>query len=281
MRIAARILIVALYAFLLAPLVVVLLTSFSNDGYLAFPPTHWGGGAYRALLANANFAVGLRVSLLLASAVTLVTLVIGTAAAYAIARYRFPGSGMLLGLFTAPLLLPAIILGLALLLVFAQIGLLATFPGLMLGHALVALPFVVRIVLTALRGIPPALEDAAATLGAPPWRVFTRIVLPLMVPGLTAAAALAFLASFDEVVISLFLVGPRLTTLPIEVFHYVQYRADPQLSALSVVLIGFTLVLILVIERSLGFLRAVGRSSFDSSPAARAQDEDVATNPSS
>jgi len=281
MRIAARILIVALYAFLLAPLVVVLLTSFSNDGYLAFPPTHWGGGAYRALLANANFAVGLRVSLLLASAVTLVTLVIGTAAAYAIARYRFPGSGMLLGLFTAPLLLPAIILGLALLLVFAQIGLLATFPGLMLGHALVALPFVVRIVLTALRGIPPALEDAAATLGAPPWRVFTRIVLPLMIPGLTAAAALAFLASFDEVVISLFLVGPRLTTLPIEVFHYVQYRADPQLSALSVVLIGFTLVLILVIERSLGFLRAVGRSSFDSSPAATAQDEDVATNPSS
>jgi putative spermidine/putrescine transport system permease protein len=281
MRIAARILIVALYAFLLAPLVVVLLTSFSNDGYLAFPPTHWGGGAYRALLANANFAAGLRVSLLLASAVTLVTLIIGTAAAYAIARYRFPGSGVLLGLFTAPLLLPAIILGLALLLVFAQIGLLATFAGLMLGLALVALPFVVRIVLTALRGIPPALEDAAATLGAPPWRVFIRIVLPLMIPGLTAAAALAFLASFDEVVISLFLVGPRLTTLPIEVFHYVQYRADPQLSALSVVLIGFTLVLILVIERSLGFLRAVGRSSFDSSPAARAQDEDVATNPSS
>ena len=260
MRIAARILIAALYAFLLAPLVVVLLTSFSNDGYLAFPPTHWGGGAYRALLANANFAAGLRVSLLLASAVTLVTLVIGTAAAYAIARYRFPGSGVLLGLFTAPLLLPAIILGLVLLLVFARIGLLATFPGLMLGHALVALPFVVRIVLTALRGIPPALEDAAATLGAPPWRVFTRIFLPLMIPGLTAAAALAFLASFDEVVISLFLVGPRLTTLPIEVFHYVQYRADPQLSALSVVLIGFTLILILVIERSIGFLRAVGRS---------------------
>jgi putative spermidine/putrescine transport system permease protein len=260
MRITARLLIVALYAFLLAPLVVVLLTSFSNDGYLAFPPAHWGGGAYRALLANANFAAGLRVSLVLASAVTLVTLVIGTAAAYAIARYRFPGSGMLLGLFTAPLLLPAIILGLALLLVFSQIGLLATFPGLMLGHALVALPFVVRIVLTAIRGIPPALADAAATLGAPPWRVFTRVFLPLMIPGLIAAAALAFLASFDEVVISLFLVGPRLTTLPIEVFHYVQYRADPQLSALSVVLIGFTLILILVIERSIGFLRAVGRS---------------------
>jgi putative spermidine/putrescine transport system permease protein len=259
-RIAARALVLALYAFLLAPLFVVLLTSFSNDGYLAFPPAHWGGGAYRALLANANFQAGLRVSLLLAAAVTVATLVIGTAAAYAVARYRFVGSGALLGLCTAPLLLPSIILGLALLLVFSQIGLLATFPGLMVGHCLVALPFVVRIVLTAIRGIPAELGEAATTLGATPLRAFTRVTLPLMVPGLIAAAALAFLASFDEVVISLFLVGPRLTTLPIEVFHHVQYRADPQLSALSVALIGFTLVLIIIVERSIGFVRAMGRS---------------------
>jgi putative spermidine/putrescine transport system permease protein len=257
---AARALVIALYAFLLAPLVVVLLTSFSNDAYLAFPPVHWGGGAYRALLANTNFQAGLRVSLVLAGAVTVMTLIVGTAAAYAIQRYRFAGSGALLGLFTAPLLLPSIILGLALLLVFSQIGLLATFPGLMLGHCLVAMPFVVRIILTALRGIPATIEEAAATLGATPFRIFFRVTLPLMIPGLIGAAALAFLASFDEVVISLFLVGPRLSTLPIEIFRYVEYHADPQLSALSVVLIVFTLALIVVVERSIGFLRAMGRS---------------------
>jgi putative spermidine/putrescine transport system permease protein len=130
---------------------------------------------------------------------------------------------------------------------------------LVLGHCLVAVPYVIRIVLTALRGIPAAVEDAAATLGAKPRQVFRRVTLPLMLPGLIAAGALAFLASFDEVVISLFLVGPRVTTLPIEVFHYVEYRADPQVSALSVVLIAFTVGLIVVIERSIGVLRALGR----------------------
>jgi putative spermidine/putrescine transport system permease protein len=254
-----RAVIVLLYAFLLAPLAVVLLTSFSNDGFLSFPPRHWGIAGYRALLDNGPFQAGLQRSLVLAATVTLATLLIGTASAFAIARYSFRGRGALLAIFTAPLLMPTIVLALALLLVFARIGLLATFPGLVLGHCLVALPYVIRIVLTALRGIPPALEDAAATLGAKPFQVFCRVTLPLMLPGLVAASALAFLASFDEVVISLFLVGPRVTTLPIEVFHYVEYRADPQVSALSVVLIGFTVLLIVVVERSLGVMRALGR----------------------
>jgi putative spermidine/putrescine transport system permease protein len=255
----SRAIVVLLYAFLLAPLVVVLLTSFSNDGFLAFPPRRWGIAGYRALLDNAPFQAGLQRSLVLAATVTLATLLIGTASAFAIARHSFRGRGVLLAIFTAPLLMPTIVLALALLLVFARIGLLATFPGLVLGHCLVALPYVIRIVLTALRGIPAALEDAAATLGARPSQVFRRVTLPLMRPGLIAAAALAFLASFDEVVISLFLVGPRVTTLPIEVFHYVEYRADPQVSALSVVLIAFTVLLIVVIERSLGVMRALGR----------------------
>ncbi len=252
-------LVVALYGFLLAPLAIVLLTSFSNDAYLSFPPSQWGFAAYAALLGNENFRTGLQTSLLLAGAVTAASLGIGTAAAYAIARYSFPSRGALLALFTAPLLLPGITIGLALLLVFSQLGLLATFPGLMLGHGLVAMPFIIRIVLTALRGIPSETEDAAATLGGTPWRVFWRITLPLMTPGLIAAATLAFLASFDEVVISLFLVGPTLTTLPIEVFHYVQSRADPQLSALSVALIGVTIVLVFIVERSIGVAKALGR----------------------
>ncbi len=259
MKIATRILVSILYAFLLAPLMVVLLTSFSNDSYLSFPPEQWGVNAYIALLDNASFVEGFRTSLIVSSVVTFVSLLIGTAVAYAIARHNFAGRGLLLGLVTAPLLLPTIIIGLALLLVFSQIGLLGTFAGLILGHCLVALPFVVRIILTALRGIPPAVEEAAATLGATPFKVFYRIILPMMVPGLVAAAALAFLASFDEVVISLFLVGPETTTLPIAIFHYLDYRADPQISALSVALILFTLLVVVVIERTIGFTKAIGK----------------------
>lgn len=254
-----RTLVGVLLLFLLAPLIVVLLTSFSNDAFLAFPPEQWGFAGYRALAANAAFRRGLGVSVTLASLVTAISLACGTAAAYAIARYAFPGRTALLTLFTAPLLLPGIILGLGLLLVFARLGWLATWPGLAIGHSLVTLPYSIRVVLTALRGIDATLEEAAAMLGAPPWRVFLRVTLPLMLPGMIAASALSFLASFDEVVISLFLVGPRLTTLPIEVFHAIEYHADPQISALSVVLIALTAGLVLVVERSLGLVRAFTR----------------------
>lgn len=254
-----RVLVVLLYAFLLAPLAIVLLTSFSDDAYLSFPPQNWGVSGWRAMWGNAGFRRGLGVSLVVAAATVAITLPVGTAAAYALARRRVPGRAALLALFTAPLLVPAIILGLGLLLVFAGTGLLASVPGLVAAHSLLALPFVVRVVLTSLGGIPAAPEEAAATLGATRWRVFWHVTLPLMRPGLVAAGVLAFLASFDDVVVSLFLVGPRLTTLPIEVFHTIQYRADPQISALSVALIVFTTALVLVVERTLGLTRALGR----------------------
>ena len=254
-----RALVAVMLLFLLAPLIVVLLTSFSDDAILTFPPAHWGFGAYRSVLGNAAFGRGLRVSVVLAGSATAVSLVLGTAAALALARGRFAGRAALVAFFTAPLLLPAIVLGLGLLLVLAQAGLLATLPGLLLGHCLVTLPYVIRVVMTALGGIAPELEEAAATLGAPAVRVFLRVTLPLMLPGLVAAGALAFLASFDEVVLSLFLVGPRITTLPIEVYHAVQYRAGPDISALSMLLILFTAALVVLVERSLGFVRAIGR----------------------
>jgi putative spermidine/putrescine transport system permease protein len=112
---------------------------------------------------------------------------------------------------------------------------------------------------TSLSTLPPDVEDAAATLGASPWKVFRRVTLPLALPGLLAAATLSFLISFDEVVISLFLSGPRLSTLPVEVFHYVERRADPLVAALSVVLIAATAAIVIVIERLVGVARAVGR----------------------
>jgi putative spermidine/putrescine transport system permease protein len=259
MKIILRALIIALYTFLLGPIAIVVLTSFSNDAYLAFPPSRWGLGGYVALFHNRAFQTGLETSLGLGIVVTLITVAMGTAASFTIARFRFSGSAALLGLFTAPLLLPTIVLGLALLLVFAQLGLLATFIGLVIGHAVVAIPYVIRLMLTAINNVPPTLEEAASTLGASPIRVFWRVTLPLMRPALVAAAALAFLASFDEVTITLFLVGPRLTTLPIEVFRYVQSHADPQVSALSVLLIVLTIGVILLIEHGLGLMRAVRR----------------------
>ena len=138
-------------------------------------------------------------------------------AAYALRRWRFPGRDALLSLFTAPLLLPSIVLGLAILLVFANAGLLGTYAGLVAAHLVVTTPYVMRIMTTAFATLPPSVEEAAAMLGAPPLTVFRRVTLPLLAPGFVASAALSFLISFDEVVISLFITGPRLKTLPVEI----------------------------------------------------------------
>ena len=248
--IAVRVGVTLLYVFVLAPIVLVFAISFSGDNFIAFPPQSWGLRWYRALLAHEGFARGLRVSL---------DLLIGVPAAYAIARLKFRGRDALLAFLTAPLLLPTIVLGLAILLVFYPLKLAATYPGLVAAHMVVTLPFVVRIVATALSTLPGDIEDAAATLGASPATVFRRITLPLMLPGVIAAAALAFILSFDEVVISLFVVGPRLSTLPVELFRYVEGRTDPMVAALSTVLILATISAVLIVERSVGVMRALGR----------------------
>jgi putative spermidine/putrescine transport system permease protein len=258
-RVAVPLGLVLLYAFVLAPIVLVVLISFSADSFIRFPPQQWGLRWYRALLQHATFLTAFRTSLMLAAMVTLLDLAVGIPAAYAIARLRFRGRDGLFAFLTAPLLLPSIVLGLSILLAFSPLRLVATYPGLTLAHMAITLPFVVRIVATALTTLPPDVEDAAATLGASPRRVFRRVTLPLMVPGVIASGALAFILSFDEVVISLFIVGPRLSTLPVEVFHYVENRTDPMVAALCAALILGSIGIVLVLERTVGFLRAHSR----------------------
>ncbi len=247
------------YLFLLSPLIFVTLISFSADSFIVFPPTGWSVRWYGALTRHVGILEACRTSLMISSVVTLVALVLGIPTAYAIARGDFRGREALFSLFTSPLVLPTVVIGLGTLLLFTRLRLVASYPGLMLGQLIVTLPFVIRILVTALSTLPPDIEDAAATLGASPAKVFRKVTLPLALPGLLAAAALSFLISFDEVVISLFLSGPRLSTLPVEVFHYVERRADPLVAALSVVLIAATAIIVLMVERLVGVMRAVGR----------------------
>ncbi|MGE0811879.1 MAG: ABC transporter permease [Vicinamibacterales bacterium] len=251
-------LVTALYLFLLAPIVVVVPLSFSGDTYLAFPPESWSLRWYGAMFQHEGLAGAFRVSLGLAALVTTLALACGLPAAYALARGTFPGRDVLLAVFTAPLLLPSVILGLALLLTFSGWGLLGTYPGVALAHLVLCTPYVVRIMATALTTLPPGVEEAAASLGAAPFTVFRRVTAPLVAPAVVASAALSFLISFDEVVVSLFVTGPRLTTLPVEIFNYVDTRTDPLVAAVSVVLVAATLGGVVLIERTVGLRQAVG-----------------------
>lgn len=247
------------YLFLLGPIVVVVAIAFSADSFILFPPSGLSLRWFRALAENGPLLAALRLSAVLALVVTALSLLVGVPAALALAKARFPGREAVRGFLLAPLLLPTLIVGLALLLALTPLRLTATLPGLALGHLTVTVPFVVRMMTTALAGLPDDVEAAAATLGAGPWRVLRRVTLPLAAPGLIACAALSFLLSFDETVISLFLSGPRASTLPVEMVRYVEGRTDPLVAALSVVLIAATLVVVVAVERLVGVARAVGR----------------------
>jgi putative spermidine/putrescine transport system permease protein len=252
-----RLLIFLLYLFLLGPLIVIFIVSFNAEPYLSFPPEQWSVHWYGDLLANAAFVEGFRVSLVLATATTVVAIAIGVPAAIAISRHNFPGREFLINFFTLPLMVPGVVLGLGLLLVFSRLRLTATYPGLLAAHLIITVPFVIRTVATSLATVVVEYEEAAQSLGAAPWRVFWRITLPLIMPGIVAGAAIAFIVSFDEVVLTLFLIGPRLTTLPVEVFNYVQFRTDPLVAALSVVLVAISMIGVVLIERALGLRRVL------------------------
>lgn len=258
MKFLARIGVGVLFAFLLAPVILVIPLSFSSANNLVFPPPGWSLRWYLAMVQQAGLVQAAWNSLVLAGAVAAVCLLLGMPAALALDRGRFRGREALMALITAPLLLPTIVIGLALLTVFVSLGLLGTWSGLVLAHLTITLPYAVRVLSTALSTLPPGIEDAARSLGASPGRVFWRVTFPLMIPGVVATAAITFLVSFDEVVISLFVVGPQLTTLPVALYRYVEARTDPLVAAVSTLLVGLTLLVVLVLDRAVGLRRAVG-----------------------
>jgi putative spermidine/putrescine transport system permease protein len=250
---------VLVYAFLLGPLIFVTVISFSADSFIVFPPSGFSTRWYAALFGNARIMTALRVSALVAATVTLIALMLAVPAAYALVRGRFRGRALLFGFITSPLILPTVVVGLGILIAFASVGLVATWPGLILAHLVLTIPFCVRILATTLSTLPPDVEDAAAMLGATPMRVFRRVTLPLMAPGLISAGLLTFILSFDEIVITLFIAGPRLYTLPVEVFSYVSRQTDPLVAALSVALVSLSVLSVLAVERLMGFAKAMGR----------------------
>jgi putative spermidine/putrescine transport system permease protein len=254
-----RALIAFLFAFLLAPVALVFPMSFSADRVIAWPPSAFSLRWYQALVAETALREAALNSLFLALGVTAISLALALPAALALARGGFPGRDALMALLTAPLLLPTIVLGLALLIVFAGYGLIGSWPGLAFAHLLITLPYALRVLSTALATIPPSVEEAAASLGAPPGSVFRRVTLPLMAPGVIAAAAISFLVSFDEVVISLFVVGPKLTTLPVAMYRYVESRTDPLVAAVSALLVLFSLAIVLLLDRTVSLRKAIGR----------------------
>lgn len=246
----------ALFAsFLLAPMIVVCLVAFTPEGFLALPTNGFSLRWFRKIAEYPEFSRAFQTSLLIATLSSVIALAFAAPAAIAIARYRFAGRDALAALFMSPLMIPHIVLGIAFLRFFSLIGLSGTTTGLVIAHVIVVFPFALRMVLASATGMDKRIEDAAVSLGSSRITVYSRIVLPLMLPGLASGFALSFIQSFDEVTMTVFVASPSTTTLPVRMFNYIQDSIDPLVCAISALLILGTIMLMVLLDRLYGLER--------------------------
>ena len=260
----AAFLVAVTIVYMLAPLVVVIGASFSSSSYLVFPPEGFSLKWYQEVLATPSYLRAGWLSLRIATLVTLITVVIGTAAAIALTRFRFPGREGLQALFLSPLILPAIIFGIGMLVLFSRYGDGPSLMALVAGHVVITLPYVVRTVSAVLVGMDRSTEEAARVMGANRWQRYWYVVLPQALPGIGAGAFFAFNISFDDAVVAIFLRGPDTETLPILIYTQIEFSSDPSVAAVSTLMILITVVMIVAVERFVGLKlltdrRAAGR----------------------
>jgi putative spermidine/putrescine transport system permease protein len=241
------------YAFLLAPIVVVVGTSLNAGAFLTFPPQGLSLRWFITFLNNEVFIAAISTSLRLAGAATTISAVIGAAAALYYVRHAGKAKEALRIGILLPLLLPEILTAMALLFFFYEIGIGTKYwVAMLVGHVLITLPFVFLNVAAALHGFDPNWELASRSLGAGRWTAFWRITLPLMKPGLITGCLFAFIISFDAFGVSFLLKDVGTATLPLQLFDYLRFNFTPEAAAVSTVSVALTLIVILLGDRLVG-----------------------------
>ena len=231
----------AVLVFLCLPVLIVAPMSFSSAQSLAFPPPGFSLRWYAALFSNPVWIEAGRNSLILATLSSTIALICGTSAAYVLVRGNFVGRSAVEANIIAPMIVPSIITAVALYIFFARAGILGSFGGLILGHTVLSVPYVVLVMQSAIRSFDPRIEQVAATLGASRWQVLTKITLPNIMPSALAAWIFSFVLSFDEVVITLFISGTHLT-IPKRMFAELSLQVNPTITAVATLLVACNLV---------------------------------------
>lgn len=244
---------------LMMPIVIVIVLAFGAHDFLKFPPTTYSFRWFSAFFGNAGWQQSLRNSVAIASIACVVATVSGFFAAYALVRSSMRGKKLLLSFMLLPIIIPQIITAIALYFLSGKMGLIGNVVWIGVCHAVIALPLVLLILLPSLNGIDINLERAALGLGSSRLQVFTKIVVPLAFPGILSAALFAFLASFDELLVALFLTDVRSETLPVRIWNSLLLQVEPVIAAVSVFLIAVTAVVLLV-DASMRRIRTAGRS---------------------
>lgn len=231
-------------ALLVLPVVVVIPMSFTEEKTFSFPPQGFSLRWYENFFTSPKWLDSLVASLQVGLGSALLATILGTLAAIALQRMWPRVSGMIQSLFLAPMIVPAILIAVALYSVFLRWQIVGSIEGFIAAHTILGLPFVIVSVTASLSGYDRSLETAAASLGAPPWRIMTGITLPLIMPGVISGFVLAFVTSFDESVVSLFLQTPDLRTLPVNMFDAIATEIDPTVAAASSLIVVVTTAIV-------------------------------------
>jgi putative spermidine/putrescine transport system permease protein len=236
-------------AFMLAPIAVVCIVAFTPEAYLSLPTTSFSLRWFREIANYPEFMRAARTSLFLGAISSTLVMLFAVPAALGIARYRFIGRDTMTSMFLSPLMIPQVVLGVAFLRFFNQIGLAGTTTGLVLAHMIIVFPFAMRLTLASVNGLDSRVEHAAISLGATKFQVLHRIVLPLILPGVISGWMLSFIQSFDEVTMTFFIASPGTETLPVRMFAYIQDSVDPLITSVSACVIVVTIVALVIVDR--------------------------------
>lgn len=239
----------AVYVFIFAPIVVTAAVSFNAANQSRFPPVGFSLRWWREAL-DPRWLQPLTFSIELAAISALVATILGMGLAFGLVRHRFPGRDLVATLSLGPLALPALVTGIALLqlLNLAGVGALYGFPALVIGHVVICLPFTVRTTAIGLQALPPRVEHAAYSLGATPMAALFRVTLPLIKSGVFAGAVFAFIQSFTDYSVSLFLSKPGASTISVTILGFLDFGFTPTLAAIAVITMIVPLVLIGIVQ---------------------------------
>ncbi|KKB81114.1 spermidine/putrescine ABC transporter ATP-binding protein [Devosia soli] len=243
---------VIVFFFLVGPLVIVVGSALSDTTYLTFPPQGLSLRWFQNIFEIDAFRRTILTSLQVAVISTFVALIIGIPASYAMSRYRIQLPGWLSTLFVLPVLVPELVLGFSLLKNLAFQFNAPIYLSLIIGHTILILPYVIRVISASLASFDFSIEEAAISLGSPPLKTFFTVLLPNVRSGVIAAFILAFITSINDVSISIFLTGPGISTLPIQLLAHMEQFFDPTVASVSVMLMVLTVAVMATVERTLG-----------------------------
>jgi putative spermidine/putrescine transport system permease protein len=262
-RLSFRSIVVFTYTLMILPVAMVVVMSFFRDEIVSFPPSGFTFDWYVNAWSRSEFSRGFLISIQIAVAATLIGVPLGTIAAFALSRSNIRAKSLLSTLLLGPLAVPGVVAGTALYLMYLRLengldqDIVGTLPGLVAAHVLLTIPWTVRVVTASLQGLDRSVEEAAINLGARPMVVFRRVTMPMLRPGIVAASMFSFIQSFENLELTLLLVGPGKTTLPIAMLNYLEFRMDPTLAAVATVQVVIVVALMMITDRFVNLTRLV------------------------